>query len=257
MEKVCRLMMILIIGTPFGYIHCLLNYGLAAAKNATTHSRIRWSPDNKTIYFDGCGLVLENLKVFVEETITLAEKMMSRDLLFQTDGSIPEFDLEMIDDPSNHEAGYYFAHRDSQGWKKTRSRMLNRLRGSKTWDDMVTIDGDGMSFNKAGLDVYEKCDMKFRELLAILIMITCGLSGRGTQDGYSCGSGRIGGFVRHKPNIPWVSTSSCPSPTRYTSGPTHDVVVAKKRAHGPVCILWLKSIKCVAQHLRSFKQFSI
>ena len=30
-------------------------------------------------------------------------------------------------------------------------------------------------------------------------------------------------------------------------------VVAKKRAHGPVCILWLKSIKCVARHLRSLK----
>src|SRR5579859_3953523 len=46
---------------------------------------------------------------------------------------------------------------------------------------------------------------------------------RGPQDGYSCGSGRIGGFVRHEPDIPRVSTSSCPSPTRYTSGPTHDV----------------------------------
>jgi len=119
--------------------------------------------------------------VFVEETITLAEKMMSKDLLFQTDGSILEFDLDTIDDPSNHEAGYYFAVRDSQGYKKARTRMMHRLRGSKAWDEMVTIEGDGMSFNKAGLDEYERCDVKFRELLAILMMITCGLSGRGTE----------------------------------------------------------------------------
>src|SRR5436309_9802051 len=30
-------------GTPFGYIHRLLNYGMIAKKNMTTRSRIRWS----------------------------------------------------------------------------------------------------------------------------------------------------------------------------------------------------------------------
>ena len=34
---------------------------------------------------------------------------------------------------------------------------------------------------KAGVDEYEADETKFRELLAILIMITCGLSGRGTK----------------------------------------------------------------------------
>src|SRR6202047_4575783 len=35
-------------GTPFGYIHRLLNYGMQAAKNTTTRSRVRWSAESKT-----------------------------------------------------------------------------------------------------------------------------------------------------------------------------------------------------------------
>ena len=40
-------------GTPFGYIHRLLNYGMVGKKNMTTCSRIRWPADNRTLYFDG------------------------------------------------------------------------------------------------------------------------------------------------------------------------------------------------------------
>ena len=124
---------------------------------------------------------MADLKRFVEETLDIAEAMMSEHLLFQRDGSLPEFDLNRIDDPSNHEAGYYFVHKDREAWKKARVRMFNRLRASEQWEKMVNVEGDGIMVQQVGLDEYESWDVKFRELLAILMMMTCGLSGRGTE----------------------------------------------------------------------------
>src|ERR1700738_3045169 len=66
--------------TPFGYIHRLLNYGMAAAHNATTRSRIRWAADDKTLYFDGRGLKLSTWIKFVNQTLSDAEKLLSRQL---------------------------------------------------------------------------------------------------------------------------------------------------------------------------------
>src|SRR5579859_851126 len=79
------------------------------------------------LYFDGRGLKMQDLKKFVAETLDIAEAMLSEHLLFQRDGSLPEFDLSSIDDPSNHEAGYYFVHKDQEGWnvRAIRVRVIN------------------------------------------------------------------------------------------------------------------------------------
>jgi len=87
-------------GTPFGYIHRLLNYGMHAGKNATTRSRIRWSADNKTLYFDGRALKLELWIKFVQELLDTVESLLSQQL-FMEDGALPEIDLSVVDDPSN------------------------------------------------------------------------------------------------------------------------------------------------------------
>jgi len=154
---------------------------MAASKNVTTRSRIRWSADKKTLYFDGRGLKVQNLTNFVGELLDLAEKIMSKHLLFQSDETIPEFDLSIVDDPSNHTAEHYFVHDKPDAWKHARRRMLNRLRASSQWHEMAEASGDGLNFHTHGVDMYKKWDTTFRELLAILIMISCGLSGRGTE----------------------------------------------------------------------------
>ena len=59
----------LIKDTPFGRIHRTLNYGIAASRDTTTHSRIRWSADNKTLYSDGYTLVLKDLVEFIHELL--------------------------------------------------------------------------------------------------------------------------------------------------------------------------------------------
>ena len=171
----------LIEGTPFGYIHRLLNYGIAAAKNKTTRSRIRWSADSKTLYFDGRALVLSDWKGFVTDMLNDAEQILCKDLLFHDEVVFSEADLNMIDNPSNHEVGHYFAMDKQDAWNESRHRLLSNLRKSSKWDRMVEVGGDALEFLRGGVDEYEHHDTKFREKLALLMMITCGLSGRGTE----------------------------------------------------------------------------
>ena len=168
-------------GTPFGYIHRLLNYGMIAKKNMTTRSRIRWSADKSTLYFDGRALKMNEWKEFANELISSAEEILSHRLLFLEDGSLPEVDLNVVDDPSNHEGGHYFVLDEADAWKKGWRAVIKNLRKSEHLEKVVEVHGDEIEFLKAGVDEYEADDTKFRELLAIIMMITCGLSGRGSE----------------------------------------------------------------------------
>jgi hypothetical protein len=158
-----------------------LNYGLAAAKNTTTRSRIRWSADQKVLYFDGRGLRIGEWIKFVEELTTEGEKILSERLLFKEDGIIPEVDLDKVDDPSNHEAGHYFVLDEKNAWMNSRRRIMKYLQESRLWNRIINVEGDGLKFIQAGVDEYSVWDTMFREQLAILMMVSCGLSGRGTE----------------------------------------------------------------------------
>ena len=92
--------------TPFGRIHRTLNYGIAASRDTTARSRIRQSADSKTLYFDGRALKLKELVDFIHELLNIAKGIMAKHLLFQSDDEIPEFNLDVIDNPSKHKAGY-------------------------------------------------------------------------------------------------------------------------------------------------------
>jgi hypothetical protein len=167
-------------GSPFGYIHRLLNYGMQAAKNTTTRSRIRWSADSKTLYFDGRALKLELWIEFVQELLETVEGLLSEQL-FMEGGDLPAIDLNVMDDPSNHDAGHYWVLDEENAWQKACARVIESLKTSNSWDRLVEVEADGLSWNAAGVHDYEAKDVKLRELLAILMMIVCGLSGRGTE----------------------------------------------------------------------------
>ena len=107
--------------------------------------------------------------------------MLGKQLLFSHDGNIPEVNLYTVDNPGNHDAGHYFVLDEADAWKKLRQRMMNRLKESRFWVKIVEVEGDGIDFFKAGVDEYESLDAKFREYLAIMLIVSCGLSGRGTE----------------------------------------------------------------------------
>ena len=95
---------------PYNYIHKLLNYGMQASKNFTTRSRIRWSTDNKLLYWDGDKLIMAEWKEFVLKLLAEAENICTVELLFQPDGHLPQVDLYALkDNPNRKEAEYYFA----------------------------------------------------------------------------------------------------------------------------------------------------
>ena len=128
--------------TPFNYIHKLLNYGRAASKDMKTRSRVRWSADNKRLYFDGQGLEIERWRQFVHDLLARAEEIMVRQLLFGDQGGLPAMDLrDMIDNPNRREAGYYFALEKADAVNKSRQRMLMRLKRSGMWDRMIVSSG--------------------------------------------------------------------------------------------------------------------
>ena len=107
---------------------------------------------------------------------------MSKHLLFQEDGYIPETDLNAItDNPDKSDAGYYFAMEEGDAFSKGRKRMLERLQQSEKWSDMIDDQGDQLTFIQAEVDNYLQWDEKFRELLCILNILTCGQTGRGPE----------------------------------------------------------------------------
>src|SRR5437762_14351152 len=91
---------------------------MIAKKNMTTRSRIRWSADKSTLYFDGRALKMNEWKEFANELISSAEEILSQRLLFLEDGRLPEVDLNVVDDPSKHEAGHYFALDEADAWER-------------------------------------------------------------------------------------------------------------------------------------------
>ncbi len=149
--------LMLIKDTPFGRIHRTLNYGIAANRDTTTRSHIRWSADTKTVYFDGCALVLKDLIAFIHELLQIAEVTMAKRLLFQVDEDIPEFDLEVMDNPSNHDAGYYFGLREPDAWNKARMRMVQWIRKAKVEGEWFEHMGDAMEISEAARDEYCRC----------------------------------------------------------------------------------------------------
>ena len=66
-------------------------------------------------------------KHFAENLISTAEELLSQRLLFLDDGSLPEGDLHIMDDPSNHESGYYLVLEEADAWSKARGRVLENL----------------------------------------------------------------------------------------------------------------------------------
>jgi hypothetical protein len=109
--------------------------------------------------------------------------MLAKRLLFRGDGTLPSFDLYSYrDNPRNREAGYYFALDDLDAMKKAQGRMMKALRNSSgQWSVMMEHTGDNLSFNPAVVKSYEEWDVRFRRILLVLLCLTCGLSGRGTE----------------------------------------------------------------------------
>jgi hypothetical protein len=167
---------------PFDEIHKLLNYGMKSSKNGQSRSRMSWSPDGKYLLFDGRRLSMNAWKKFVGELLEEAERMLSKRLLFQRDGTLPSVDLHSWNDNQcNSQPGYYFALEDMDAEKRAQDRMMKALKRSSRWHHLLDQSPDDLRFNPQGVKDYLQHDVQFRKLLLLIITITCGLSGRGQE----------------------------------------------------------------------------
>jgi hypothetical protein len=134
------------------------------------------------MYFDGRALEIKRWKKFVQDLVEDAEELLNDKLLFQSGRYIDAINLhEYVDNPNLSDAGHYFALDKEDALNEGRRRVMGNLRKSKKWDKMVVVEGDGISFDAAGVDEYESEVNKFLEYVLLLMNMTCGQSGRGTE----------------------------------------------------------------------------
>ena len=167
---------------PFNYFHKLLNYGIHASKNSTTRSRIRWSADNKSLFWDGDKLIMAEWKEFVLKLLAEAENMCAVELLFQSDGHLPQVDpYTLKDNPNRKEAEYYFGLEQPEILEDGRRYIFHNLKQCEKRNKLFHVKEGKLKFLKAGVDDYENWVNKFKKLLCILMMVTCGQTGRGSE----------------------------------------------------------------------------
>jgi len=167
-------------GTPYSWVHKLLNYGMTVAKDATGADRVRFSADKQHCYFDGHGFKVQEWKDMIRDIVRTMERVLSRDLLFRDEDTItPMNPYDLVDNEYIHENGHYFAYLLSDHRHRARKVILEALRRSKSkWDSLVRED---CTFNPDGVAKYDKSVSEFLELLLLAINWTCGQTGRGTE----------------------------------------------------------------------------
>jgi len=162
--------------TPFDYIHTLMNYGFAAARNAPGNDNVRWSQDGRTLYFEGRPLEMARWKSFVHDCVDKLESFLARLMFIST---VPDVDLNSVrDNPNNHNVGHYFAMENEDAATDGRRRMLERLQKSNGFSQWQCLDG---SWRQEMILEYEREVEEFLSVLIILINMTCGVAGRGTE----------------------------------------------------------------------------
>jgi hypothetical protein len=98
-------------GTPYSWVHKLMNYGMKIAKDAKGEDRVRFSADGKYCYFDGHGFKVEEWKSMVKDIVRRLEMILSRQLLFRPKDTIEPMDpYSFVDHEYVHKNGHYFAY---------------------------------------------------------------------------------------------------------------------------------------------------
>jgi hypothetical protein len=168
-------------GSPFSYIHKLLNYGMGSSKDATGGDKIRFE-DNGYCFYDGYGFEVSKWKEMVKDIHRRAECILSRRLLFRDSDTIEAINPYMyIDSESNFNNDDYFATTIPDYEDAARRTIMNALMKSEKWDEMMTVENGQLVFLAAGVDEYTKNDTEFRELIVLAINWTGGLTGRGME----------------------------------------------------------------------------
>ena len=168
---------------PFATLHTLMNYGFILAKDAIGKTGVNWSADGEVLYIRGNEIWMPDWKRFLHELTAKAEDTLATGLLFRSDGTLPNCNLwEIEDNQALTHVGYYFGRRDNDEWKTVRIELLQRIEEMNDLYGLIERDTEnGGAFVQVAVDEYKRVEKEFREMLYILMLVTCGLPPRVTE----------------------------------------------------------------------------
>jgi len=168
--------------SPFNVMHKLLQYGMRVGMAMGGRDRVLWSEDGETMYFDGRPLGVEGFRGFIHSTIEAAERLLCEDLLFGDTERLGTVDLwKLRDDVNVPNVKHSFISVEENGLSGGRERMMKLLKRSNKWKKMLRKGREVLDWIGSGIRDYEWAVGKFLEYLLILIHITGGQPGRGTE----------------------------------------------------------------------------
>jgi len=168
--------------SPFNAMHKLLQYGMRVGMAMGGQNKVLWSEDGKTMYFDGRRLTVEGFCGFIHSMVEAAERVICEDLLFGDRERLGMVDLWKVrDDVNAPNIKHSFISVEENGLLGGRKRMMQLLRRSGRWKKMLKGESNGLEWMASGIREYESAVERFLEYLLILIHITGGQPGRGTE----------------------------------------------------------------------------
>jgi superfamily II DNA helicase RecQ len=169
-------------GTPFDAMHKLLQYGMHVGAAAKGKDRVLWSEDKQTMFFDGHPLTLDGFRQFIHYIVQDAERTICESLMFGDVEVLAKLDLMRLRDNVNiPNINYSFIMDTKNDLLNGRERMMSLLKKSPCWRTMYKTEQGAFTWKAKGIRKYEWAVEKFLEHLLILIHITGGQPGRGTE----------------------------------------------------------------------------
>jgi len=192
--------------SPVNWAQRMRALGKGIRETSTSLGHIIWSDDGEQVTYKELELTMSGLRSFLSAEIheTLAEL---RDLTFSSDpavvaGTVPTlrpFDLNILkDNPSNRQPGWNFLKDPRNPSLHGHERfLLRRLFGSDSLREIFLTGPDQEAWRVREVEAYLAAVDRFLARLALLIHITGGQPGRGTELFSLQPANTLHGFLRN------------------------------------------------------------
>jgi hypothetical protein len=165
---------------PFHWVHSLLVYGMNVAKNEMGEDRIRFSDDKQYLYWQGRELNIESWRRFPGDILRTAEKLLCRELLFQSTDLVEPFNpYDMNEKEGCSDNKHWFAD-NIPGYKTTGRNTILKNLGARM-KEIVSFEDGQMKWDPVAVGKYKRAHEKLLEYLSIGFNTLGGLTGRGQE----------------------------------------------------------------------------
>jgi len=172
----------LVEGEPsaFNWIHTLMIYGMHIAADSKGEDKLRFSHDSTEMYWQGNSLNVAAWRRFPGDILKVAEKVLSRELLFQESDTVESLNPYILEPNEGCMDNMYWFGNSVIGHADTARNTIIKNLGNRVRNMIVQQDGV-MMWKPQILTQYRISQNKFREYMLICFNILGGLTGRGPE----------------------------------------------------------------------------